>query len=225
MLASPDEDGGRRVTLALVEEAMQQRAIIYDRDGDSHYDVISAYIKSMRGSDPDAALYWLARMVAAGEDPRFIARRLVIQAAGGYRGTRTRWRWWWRRRLPRQCSWSECPRDGSRSPRRRSTWLRRRSRMRAMWRSAARWRMWREGPAPVPLHLRDASYRGARAMGHGKGYRYPHDYPGGWVDQEYVPEGTLRRRYYEPTDRGREARIRERLEALEKDKREARRGT
>ena len=81
------------------------------------------------------------------------------------------------------------------------------------------------GPAQVPLHLRDASYRGARAMGHGKGYRYPHDYPGGWVDQEYVPEGTLRRRYYEPTDRGREARIRERLEALEKAKREARRGT
>lgn len=225
MLASPDEDGVRRVTLALVEEAMQQRAIIYDRDGDSHYDVVSAYIKSMRGSDPDAALYWLARMLAAGEDPRFIARRLVIQAAedignadpmalvvataaaqavqlvGMPEG-----------RIPL----AEATIYLATAPKSNASYV-------AISRALAD--VEEKGPAPVPLHLRDASYRGARAMGHGKGYRYPHDYPGGWVDQEYVPEGTLRRRYYEPTDRGREARIRERLEALEKAKREARRGT
>ncbi len=217
-LAEPNAAGERQVTLAQAEEAMQQRALAYDRDGDQHYDVISAFIKSMRGSDPDAALYWLARMVAAGEDPRFIARRLVIQAAEDvgnadplalvvataaaqaveYVG------------MPEaQIPLAQATISLATAPKSNASYL-------GISRALADVRT--ERPAPVPLHLRDASYRGAAALGHGQGYRYPHDYPGGWVAQEYVPEGAMTRRYYEPTDRGREQRIRERMEQLRRER-------
>ena len=219
MLAAPDEDGVRRISLPLAEEAMQKRALVYDKAGDNHYDVVSAFIKSMRGSDPDAALYWLARMIAAGEDPRFIARRIVNQPAEDvgnadpvalmvataaahaveYVG------------MPEaQIPLAQATIYLATAPKSNASYL---GISRALADVAA------QRPAPVPLHLRDANYRGARSLGHGKGYQYPHDSPGGWVDQEYVPEGTITRRYYEPTDRGREAQIRERMRLIEEHKR------
>jgi len=212
----PDEDGVRRVTLAIAEEAIQQRVLNYDKSGDNHYDTISAFIKSMRGSDPDAALYWLARMLHAGEDPRFIARRIVIQAAEDvgnadpmalvvataaahaveYVGMPEA-----QIPLAQAAIYLAC------APKSNASYV---GISRAMKDVTER------QPAPVPIHLRDANYPGAARFGHGKGYKYPHSYPGGYVPQEYVPEDAKSGPYYEPTDRGHEAKFRKRLEELRK---------
>ena len=214
---------GRNTTLTLqmVEDAAQRRALKYDKAGDTHYDVISAYIKSMRGSDPDAALYWLARMISAGEDPRFIARRLVIQAAEDvgnadpmalvianaaahaveFVG------------LPEaQIPLAQATVYVATAPKSNASYL---GIARAM-------EDVRNRVVPlVPKHLRDANYPGAKTFGHGEGYRYPHDHPGHYVPQEYLPEGTQSRRYYEPTDQGFEKRIRERMREREQRRRSA----
>jgi putative ATPase len=209
-LARP-EDGQRVVTLALVEEAAQRRALRYNKGGDTHYDVISAYIKSMRGGDPDAALYWLARMITAGEDPRFIARRLVIQAAEDvgnadpmalvlataaahaveYVG------------LPEaQIPLAQATAYVASAPKSNASYL-------AIARAMEDVRN-RKVPL-VPKHLRDANYPGAKQFGHGDGYQYPHDFPGHHVPQEYLPKGTKSRRYYEPGELGYEKKIKARL--------------
>jgi len=211
--ASPAADGTRRITLPLAEAAIQQRALLYDQSGDQHYDVVSAFIKSIRGSDPDAAIYWLHRMLAAGEDPRFIARRMVIHAAEDvgladpmalvvataaahaveYVG------------LPEaQIPMTEAAIYLATAPKSNRV-------VTAIGRVQRDLRE-RRLP-PVPLHLRDTSYRGAAALGHGKGYRYPHDYPGHHVVQEYLPPGAASGPYYEPSDQGYEATIRDRLRA------------
>jgi len=209
-----DENGRRLVTVEIAEEAIQQRALSYDKDGDNHYDIISAFIKSMRGSDPDAALYWLARMVSAGEDPRFIARRIVIQAAEDignadpmalvvataaahaveYVGMPEA-----RIPLAQATVYLAC------APKSNASYV---GLNRAL-KDVAEKRI-----QPVPLHLRDTNYRGARQLGHGKGYKYPHDYPGGYVEQQYMPDGVKSQPYYEPTTNGREAKIKERLDRL-----------
>jgi putative ATPase len=204
-------EGAAAVTLAMVEDAAQQRALKYDKGGDTHYDVISAYIKSLRGGDPDAALYWLARMLEAGEDPRFIARRLVIQSAEDvgnadpmalvvataaahaveYVG------------LPEaQIPLAQATIYVATAPKSNASYG-------ALLRAQQDVRN-RVVPL-VPKHLRDANYPGAKRFGHGEGYLYPHDYPGHYVPQEYLPEGTKSRPYYEPTDQGYERRIRERM--------------
>ncbi len=210
----PDENGRRLVTMEIAEEAVQQRALSYDKDGDNHYDIISAFIKSMRGSDPDAALYWLARMISAGEDPRFIARRIVIQAAEDignadpmalvvataaahaveYVGMPEA-----RIPLAQATVYLAC------APKSNASYV---GLNRAL-KDVAERRI-----QPVPLHLRDTNYRGARQMGHGKGYKYPHDFPGGYVEQQYMPDGVQSQPYYEPTTNGREAKIKERLDRL-----------
>lgn len=210
----PDEEGRRLVTVELAEEAIQQRAISYDKDGDNHYDIISAFIKSMRGSDPDAALYWLARMIYAGEDARFIARRIVIQAAEDvgnadpmalvlataaahaveYVGMPEA-----QIPLAQAAVYLAC------APKSNASYL---GISRALKDVAER------RAEPVPLHLRDTNYRGARQMGHGRGYKYPHDFPGGYVEQRYVPEGAQSQPYYEPTERGREAKFKARLDRI-----------
>jgi putative ATPase len=209
-LARP-EDGQRVVTLALVEDAAQRRALRYYKGGDTHYDVISAYIKSMRGGDPDAALYWLARMITAGEDPRFIARRLVIQAAEDvgnadpmalvlataaahaveYVG------------LPEaQIPLAQATAYVASAPKSNASYL---AIARAM-------EDVRDRKVPlVPKHLRDANYPGAKQFGHGDGYQYPHDFPGHHVPQEYLPKAAKSRRYYEPGELGYEKKIKARL--------------
>lgn len=214
MTTPPDEDGVRHVTQKIAEEAVQKRVLNYDKNGDNHYDTISAFIKSMRGSDPDAALYWLARMLHAGEDPRFIARRIVIQAAEDvgnadpmalvvatsaahavdYVG------------LPEaQIPLAQAAIYLACAPKSNAT---------ATGISRAMKDVKERKPAPVPNYLRDAHYPGAKKLGHGAGYKYPHDAPGGYVEQDYVPEGTKSQPYYEPTDRGHEAKFKKRLEGL-----------
>jgi len=209
-------DGIKTLTLAMVEDAAQQRALKYDKGGDVHYDVISAYIKSLRGGDPDAALYWLARMLEAGEDPRFIARRLVIQSAEDvgnadpmalvvataaahaveYVG------------LPEaQIPLAQATVYVATAPKSNASYI-------ALTRAQEDVRN-RQVPL-VPKHLRDANYPGAKKFGHGEGYVYPHDHPGHYAPQDYLPPGTKSRRYYEPGNLGYEKRIRERMAEWEK---------
>jgi putative ATPase len=194
--------GQKEISRDLAADAVQKKAIVYDRQGDAHYDVISAFIKSIRGSDPDAALFWLARMIEAGEDPRYIARRIIVHAsedigladpralmiataaahAVEYVG------------LPEaRLNLAEAVIYLARAPKSNSVY----TAIEAAMQDAA-------SSDPVPLHLRDASYPGAKQLGHGKGYKYPHSYPGHRVDQEYRPEPYVRHTYYEPSDQGEE---------------------
>ena len=210
--AEPDPEGRRVITLALAEQAVQQRALAYDKNGDQHYDIVSAFIKSMRGSDPDAAIYWMHRMLAAGEDPRFICRRLVIHAAEDvgladpmalvvanaaahaleFVG------------LPEaQIPMTQAAIYIACAPKSNAV-------VKAIGKVQEDLRTRPQGP--VPIHLRDSHYKGAKALGHGRGYKYPHDYPGNYVKDTYVPEGATSGPYYEPTGNGREATLRERLE-------------
>lgn len=209
--AVPSENGARRVTLPAVEDALQRRAILYDRAGDQHYDTISAFIKSVRGSDPDAALYWLGRMLEAGEDPLFIARRLIILAAedigladpqalaiavaaqqavhliGLPEG-----------RIPlaeATVYLATCPKSNSAYA--------------AL--NAAMEDVQKTRNEPVPLHLRNAVTRLMRRMGYGKEYKYAHEYEGHFAAQEHLPPSLKGRRYYTPSGQGAEGEAQERL--------------
>jgi putative ATPase len=209
------EDGRRTITLADAETAINLRAVRYGRD--EHYDVISAFIKSIRGSDPDAGLYWLARMLDAGEDPRFIARRLVILASEDV-GMADSMGLVVADAAARAVEFVGLP-EAQLNLAHAVVYLAtapKSNRVTAAL-GAAR-RDAREGPAgEVPLHLRDASYYAAKGLGHGKGYRYPHDDPRGWVPQQYRPEEVAGRRYYDPSHHGDEAAVRERMERGEGD--------
>ncbi len=218
---SGQECPSHRITVEIVEDAAQRRLLKYDKGGDTHYDVISAYIKSLRGGDPDAAVYWLARMLAAGEDPRFIARRLVIQAAEDvgnadpmallianaaahaveFVG------------LPEaQIPLAQATIYVATAPKSNASYL-------AI--SAANDDVRNRAVPLVPKHLRDANYPGSKQFGHGEGYKYPHDFPGHYVLQEYLPRGTKSKRYYEPSDQGYEKKIRARMEEWERKAEEA----
>ena len=198
--------GGAEITLRVLEEAVDRAAVTYDRDGDQHYDVASALIKSIRGSDVDAALHYLARMIEAGEDPRFIARRLLISAsedigmadptalqtavaaaqAVALIG------------LPEgRIALGQATVALALAPKSNAAYL-------AVDAALADVRAGLAGP--VPSHLRDSHYRGAGKLGHGKGYVYPHDVPGGIAPQQYAPDTVHGKRYYEPTRYGAEAR-------------------
>jgi putative ATPase len=208
--AEPDAEGRRHLTHEAVAQATQGRALSYDRAGDAHYDAISAFIKSMRGSDPDAAVYWMARMIAAGEDPHFIARRMVIHAAedvgladptallvatAAAQAVELVG-------LPEaQIPMTEAAIYIAAAPKSNAV-------VEAMHRANAD--VAERRPPPVPVHLRDTSYPGAKRLGHGKGYQYPHDFPGNVVEQEYLPEGAQSRPYYEPTENGFEGEVRRR---------------
>ena len=196
--------GVREVTRDLAADAVQRRAVVYDRQGDAHYDVISAFIKSIRGSDPDAALFWLARMLEAGEDPRYVARRMIVHASEdiGLADPRALQiavaaaQALEHVGLPEaRLNLAEAAIYLARAPKSNSVI----AALGAATEDAA-------SADPVPMHLRDASYPGARKLGHGKGYRYPHDYPGHAVEQEYRPVRFSGRRYYEPSGEGEEAR-------------------
>jgi putative ATPase len=197
-------------TLAVAQDSIQRKVMDFDPTGDAHYDLASAFIKSMRGSDPDAAIYWLARMLESGEDPRFIARRIVIcasedvgnadpqalvVAAAALQATEFVG-------LPEcQLTLAQAVAYIATAPKSNACTL-------AIGKAREDVREGRT--LQVPVHLRDAHYKGAKKLGHGEGYKYSHDYEGGHVEQEYLPE---ERRYYEPTDRGFEAEIKKRLES------------
>jgi len=206
-------NGTIHLTLAVVEESIQKKAVVYDKDEDAHYDTISAFIKSMRGSDPDATLYWLAKMLYAGEDPRFIARRLVICAAedvgnadpqalvlavaamhaSEFVGLPE-----CRIPLAQAAVYVAC------APKSNAAYLGIEKAMKDV----------EEGRTlEVPKHLQDASYSSAKKLGRGKDYKYAHDFPDHHVEQDYIPE---KRVYYEPTDLGMEKTIKEWLKRLKK---------
>ena len=205
---------GRGVDLATAEDALQRKALTYDREGDRHYDYISAFIKATRGSDPDAALYYLAVMLEGGEDPRFIARRMVVLAsedignadpmalvvatAAGQAVDRVG--------LP------ECGLNLAHA----ATYLALAPKSNASYlgiRRAER-HVREHGAEDPPAYLRDAHYHGARKLGRGVGYAYPHDEPDGVADQPLLPEGVEGERFYEPTDRGFEGELRRRWQEI-----------
>jgi len=209
------DDGTIHLTLAVVEESIQKKAVVYDQAGDAHYDTISAFIKSMRGSDPNATLYWLAKMLYAGEDPRFIVRRIVICAAedvgnadpqalvvatAAMQASEFVGLPECRIPLAQAAVYVAC------APKSNAAYLGIEQAMKDV--EAGR-------TLAVPSHLQDAHYRGAEQLGHGTGYQYAHDAPDHYVEQAYLPEGE-RRVYYRPTDLGFEKTIKAQLEHLKK---------
>ncbi len=210
----PEADGSIHITLDVAQESIQKRAVIYDRLGDAHYDSVSAFIKSVRGSDPDAALYWLAKMILAGEDPRFILRRLIVlsgedigladpqgivvaaSAAYAYEYIG----------LPEgiypiveaTLYLATAPKSNSAG---------------AFFEAQAK--IETEGTGPVPAHLMDAN-RDAKGFGHGKGYLYPHEFEGHFIPQQYLPTSVLGSHFYKPSEEGYEKQIAERVQRWRK---------
>jgi putative ATPase len=206
-----DADGRVAPRLEDVENAAQQRVLAYDRAGDGHYDTASALIKSLRGNDPDAAVYWLAAMIAAGEDPKFIARRLIISASEDVGNADPR-------ALQvavaaaQALDWIGLP-EAQYALAQAATYIATAPKSNrsgtAYWAAASD--VQRRGSLPVPLHLRNAAVPQMKHFGIGVGYRYPHDFEGADVDQRYLPDELGDRRYYLPTDQGYEATIAERM--------------
>ncbi len=211
LTTAPGSDGFIHLTLPVAEQCIQKKAVVYDGDGDAHYDTISAFIKSMRGSDPDATLYWLAKMIHAGEDPRFITRRIVIQAAEdvGLADPMALVLANAAHQAAEFIGWPEARIPIAEAALYIATANKSNSVITAIDAALEDVRSGRT--LAVPEHLRDAHYQGAKQLGRGEGYQYAHDHEGGWVDQAYLPE---ERRYYEPTDRGYEAQIKQRLDEL-----------
>lgn len=195
-------EGRDEVDLALAEASVQQKAVVYDRQGDAHYDVISAFIKSIRGSDPDAALFWLARMVEAGEDPRYIARRLVVHASEDI-GMADPRALLVATAAAHAVEYVGLP-EAAINLAHATIYLAVAPKSNSVITALGQARADAASSDAVPLHLRDTSYPGARKLGHGKGYKYPHDFPGHRVDQEHRPERYEGRRYYEPSGQGEE---------------------
>jgi putative ATPase len=209
LTTSPGNDGLIHIDLPVAEQCIQKKAVVYDRDGDAHYDTISAFIKSMRGSDPDAALYWLAKMIHAGEDPRFIARRIVIHAAedvgladpmalvlanAAFQAAEF-------------IGWPEARIPIAEAALYIATANKSNSVITAIDAALADVRS--DRTLPVPEHLRDAHYSGAEQLGHGAGYQYAHNFSGHFVPQEHLG---AEKHYYEPTEQGTEKKIKERVE-------------
>lgn len=210
-------DGKIHITLPIAEECIQKRAVGYDKDGDNHYDTISAFIKSMRGSDPDAAAYYLARMLYAGEDIKFIARRIMICASEdvgnadpmalvvavnaclavervGMPEARII--------LSQAANYVAC------APKSNSSYMAVENALKEVERS---------GSLPIPPYLQDAHYRGHEDLGRGVGYKYAHDFPKHWVDQQYLPDAIKDAKFYEPSDCGRDKETRGFLKYLKSD--------
>ena len=208
------EDGRIHITLEVASECIQKRVVRYDKSGDNHYDTVSAFIKSMRGSDPDAAVYYLARMLYAGEDIRFIARRIMICASEDVGNADPN-------ALTVAVSAAQAvERIGMPEAQiilsQAVTYVASAPKSNASNEAIARAMAAVQGTmtAPVPVHLQDAHYKGAQKLGHGDGYKYAHAYPNHYVKQQYLPDGLTDAKFYEPTEQGYEKRIREWLEFL-----------
>ncbi len=212
LATAPNENGIRSLTLALAEEGAQARQLGYDKDGDEHYDTISAFIKSLRGSDPDAALYWLAKMLLAGEDIRFISRRLVILASEDI-GNADPMALVLANSAAQAVMFVGLP-EARLILSQAVTYLAAapKSNSATIAISRASEEVSSNGIGRVPAHLRSSAYPGGKAMGHGKDYVYPHDFPGHYVEQDYLPEGVHGLPFYEPSDEGAEVRIKRRME-------------
>lgn len=215
-------DGTIAIDVSVAEQSIQRKAIVYDADEDGHYDTISAFIKSMRGSDPDAALYWLAKMIEAGEDPRFITRRIVICAAEdvGLADPMALVLANAAHQAAEFIGWPEARIPIAEATLYIATAFKSNTSITAIDAALEDIRSGRT--LAVPEHLRDAHYAGAKRLGHGEGYQYSHDHPGHFVPQDYL--GTVKR-YYEPTEQGSEKKIKERLahwrELVERKRKEA----
>jgi putative ATPase len=210
------------ITLDVAEQSIQRKAIVYDATGDEHYDAASALIKSMRGSDPDAAVYWVARMLEAGEDPRFIARRIailasedignadpqaVVVAAAAFDIVE-------KIGMPEaQLTLGQAAIYMATAPKSNASAI-------AIWNAMSDVKNGRT--LPVPKHLKDTHYKGAKRLGHGESYRYSHDFPEGFVRQDYLG---VDKTYYEPTDRGHEAEIARRLKSWRGRENQAEKGS
>ncbi|RLD11953.1 replication-associated recombination protein A [candidate division KSB1 bacterium] len=209
-LAQADEKEIRRIDRQLIEEAMQRRTLLYDKKGEYHYDVISAFIKSVRGSDPDAAVYWLARMIESGEDAKFIARRLVILASEDIGNADPH------ALMVATAAFQAINVIGMPEGRiilaQATTYLASAPKSNASYMAIKEAQQdIKEGvPGDVPLHLRNAPTKMMQDFGYAAGYKYPHD-SGGFVEQDYLPPEAKNRIYYRPTENGIEQRIRERL--------------
>ncbi len=219
VLAGVKDDGTAAVTVEAAAEAMQKRLLSYDREGDSHYDMASALIKSIRGSDPDAALYWIARMIKGGEDPLFIARRLIISASEDIGNADPQ-------ALPLAVSAAQAVQmiglpEGKIPLAQAAAYLAGAPKSNAAYLAVneALELVEDEENRPVPAHLKDSSYRGAERLGHGRGYRYPHDYPGHYVVQDYLPAGLAGKKFYRPTEQGKEKQIKDYLQKIAEEKR------
>ncbi len=208
----PGKDGAIHITLNVAEESIQHRALVYDKNGDAHYDTISAFIKSVRGSDPDAALYWLAKMLKAGEDPRFILRRLIVLSGedigladpqGILVATAAATAFEYIGMPEGIYPIAEATLYLATAPKSNSAG--------AIFR--AQGYIDEHGLGAVPTHLMDDN-RDAKGLGHGKGYLYPHDFPGHFTPQQYLPDELLGTHFYQPSNEGFEKRIAERLEGL-----------
>lgn len=211
------DDGKIHITLEVAEECIQKRVIRYDKTGDNHYDTISAFIKSMRGSDPDAALYYLARMLYAGEDIKFIARRIMICASEDVGNADPQalvvavsaCEAVERIGMPEaQIILAQAVTYIATAPKSNAAYL---GIDKAMAQVAG------EKTAVIPPHLQDAHYKSAAKLGHGTGYLYAHDYPMHYVKQQYLPDTLVGRRFYEPTDNGYEKHISEHMKRLEEN--------
>ena len=207
----PESSGERRITLSTVEDALQHRSILYDKSGDQHYDTISAFIKSVRGSDPDAAVYWLSRMIEAGEDPMFIARRLVILAAEDVGMADPQG-------LPVAVAAQQAVHfvgmpEGAIPLAEATVYLATAPKSNSAYAALNRARedARRTRNEPVPLHLRNAVTPLMKAQGYGDGYRYAHDFPGHFAPMNNLPSSVGERRYYEPSDQGYERTVAQRL--------------
>jgi len=215
----PDKDNKRKISLKIAQETMQKKALVYDKGGEEHYNIISAFHKSLRGSDPDAALYWLGRMLAGGEDPLYIARRMVRFASEDVGNADP---------LALQVAIAAkeayhflgSP-EGELALAQAAIYLATAPKSNAVYKAfnLVQEDIQKTQALPVPLHIRNAPTQLMKDLGYGKDYKYPHDFPDHLVDQSYLPENLQGRKYYQPTEFGFEREIKKRLEWWEKKKR------
>ena len=222
LTTDPSEDGRIHITTEVAAECIQKRAVRYDKDGDNHYDTVSAFIKSMRGSDPDAALYYLARMLYAGEDVKFIARRIIICAAEDVGNADpnaltvavSAAQAVERIGLPEgRIPLAEAVTYVATAPKSNAAYE---GILKAMEAVKAR------KTPPVPAHLQDKHYKGAEKLGHGLGYKHAHDYPNHYVEQQYLPDGMENEKFYFPTENGYEKQIRSYMDRIRAEGKEYR---
>ncbi|MCO7126391.1 replication-associated recombination protein A [Sporolactobacillus shoreicorticis] len=225
LTTDPDNKGIIHIDRSVAEESIQEKVLQYDKNGDNHYDTVSAFIKSMRGSDPNATLYWLAKMIAAGEDPKFIARRIFIHAAedvgladpnallvANAAVTAVTFIGLPEARIPL----AEAALYVATAPKSNAAVI-------GIDQALAAVKEKKTGA--VPIHLRDAHYKGAAKLGHGKDYLYPHDFEGGYVTQNYLPESLRDKVFYHPSPRGYERTVQKRLDYFaERDQKERQKG-